>query len=518
MSEVAEDGTFSVSVQGPLLLSAGEARDAIVSVLEDDQAAGDPRFASAGDGFSVSFRHPRWPAETTLQVRVLGEGPDSSTVVIDHIGLPDRGAREAVRVFWQSALARLAGVRVPQIRITEHGPYRVEGELAIHGVDGELLQSDGCWHLCRCGGSRSKPFCDVTHGLKGFDGTPTASHDLIAERRDAYATGGGMTVYDDRTRCAHFGQCTGRLPAVFRGAEEPFVDPHGAAEAEIRVVVGGCPSGALAYARGGDPEPVEHQEAPSVHPIPDGPYRVRGGVQVIGIDGEPYEARERQTLCRCGQSRNKPFCDGSHWYAGFRDPLPAGETVLPPSPFEWLGGTEALERLTFAFYDGILGEPDPLLEPVFRGMDREHPKHVAAWLAETFGGPKRHTAEHGGYEHMVGKHRGLGLTEQQRQRWVARLVATADEVGLPSDPDFRSSFLAYVEWGTRIAVLNSQPEVQPIAHAPVPQWGWGQTPPYVPQPWDPADAAERGRERYAAEQDAKLQPVDAAAPGGPEPT
>jgi hemoglobin len=85
---------------------------------------------------------------------------------------------------------------------------------------------------------------------------------------------------------------------------------------------------------------------------------------------------------------------------------------------------------------------------------------------------------------------------KQRLRWINRLAKTADEVLLPDDPDARQAFLSYLEWGSRIAVFNSQPGVQPIAHAPVPQWGWGNSAPFVPQPWDDPDAAAKGRERY----------------------
>jgi CDGSH-type Zn-finger protein/truncated hemoglobin YjbI len=383
----------------------------------------------------------------------------------------------------------------PTIFVTEHGPYRVVGDVAIHDAHGKLLERTGTWCLCRCGGSRNKPFCDVTHGLKGFDGTETADHGSIVERRDSYVTD-KLTVFDDRSRCAHFGQCTDHLPAVFRPDTEPFVDPHGASPDEIAAVVAGCPSGALAYAIGEGAETVEAIADPSITPIVDGPYRVRGSIRVVGADGRAYEPRQRQTLCRCGQSGNKPYCDGSHWYAGFRDPLPPELVQKTPSLYEWLGGLDALERLTSHFYDAILSEPDPVLEPVFRGMDRNHPKHVAAWLAETFGGPTTYTDEHGGYEHMLAKHRGLALTETQRRRWVSRMIDAADHVGLPSDPDFRSTFVAYLEWGTRLAVANSQPDTTVIEHAPVPHWGWGQTPPFVPQPWDRPDAAEQGRRRY----------------------
>jgi truncated hemoglobin YjbI len=112
-------------------------------------------------------------------------------------------------------------------------------------------------------------------------------------------------------------------------------------------------------------------------------------------------------------------------------------------------------------------------------MDQGHPKHVAAWLAEVFGGPERYTEERGGYPHMVAKHVGRALTEEQRRRWVSLICDAADEAGLPSDPEFRSAFVAYIEWGTRLAVANSQPDASPPPNAPVPRWGWGEAPPYT---------------------------------------
>jgi hemoglobin len=148
-----------------------------------------------------------------------------------------------------------------------------------------------------------------------------------------------------------------------------------------------------------------------------------------------------------------------------------------PTLYEWAGGAEAFERLTETFYEKV--KRDDLLEPLFRHMDPSHPKHVAVWLAEVFGGPPLYTEEHGGYPHMLGKHRNLGLTEAQRRRWVNLICDAADDARMPSDPEFRSAFLAYIEWGTRLALANSQPGATPPTAAPVPHWGWGEAPPYT---------------------------------------
>lgn len=370
------------------------------------------------------------------------------------------------------------------IRVTRDGPYRIEGPVSVTDASGRVVCEGGTRHLCRCGGSRHKPLCDGTHGINGFVGTETAGHDRIEDRRTT-VPGRGITIYDDRSRCAHIGRCTDGLAAVFRLRQEPWIDATGAPAEEVAEVVARCPSGALAYALGIDSDPVEEQASPAIVALPDASLQVRGDVQVVSADGEPYERRARQTLCRCGHSKNKPFCDGAHWYVGFRDPDDSRERVTP-SLYEWAGGIEAFERLTSVFYRRILDERDPLLEPIFRHMSPEHVPHVAAWLAETFGGPRRYTEELGGYERMVAKHRGLRLTEEQRKCWVQRIGEAADEAGLPDDPEFRSAFLAYVEWGTRIAVANSQPDAAPPEHAPVPQWGWGEATPYVPsEPVEP---------------------------------
>ncbi len=147
-----------------------------------------------------------------------------------------------------------------------------------------------------------------------------------------------------------------------------------------------------------------------------------------------------------------------------------------PSLYEWAGGTPALERLTDAFYREVL--KDDLLEPLFGQMSPDHPRFVAMWLAEVFGGPNTYTTERGGYPNMLAHHLGKAITEPQRRRWISLLTDAADEVGLPDDPEFRAAFMSYIEWGTRLAKANSQPDAAPFPQAPVPHWGWGVAPPY----------------------------------------
>jgi hemoglobin len=146
-----------------------------------------------------------------------------------------------------------------------------------------------------------------------------------------------------------------------------------------------------------------------------------------------------------------------------------------PSLYEWAGGMHVFERLFEAFYDKVLA--DDLLEPVFKNMSPEHRMHVAHFVAEVFGGPATYTNEDGGsHASMVRHHIGKMLTEEQRQRWVQLLLRTADEIGLKTDPEFRSALVGYIEWGTRIAVINSHLGENPVgASEPMPHWGWGET-------------------------------------------
>jgi hemoglobin len=158
----------------------------------------------------------------------------------------------------------------------------------------------------------------------------------------------------------------------------------------------------------------------------------------------------------------------------------AGAAGRQPSLYDWAGGRPALVRLFEVFYDKVLD--DELLEPVFRGMDRDHPQHVADWLGEVFGGPPRYSTERGGHAHMIGRHLDRAITEPQRRRWVSLLMNAADEVGLPDDPEFRAAFAGYLEWGSRLAVFFSRPGAMPSLDEPMPRWSWGAAPPWQPGP------------------------------------
>lgn len=155
-------------------------------------------------------------------------------------------------------------------------------------------------------------------------------------------------------------------------------------------------------------------------------------------------------------------------------------TDAPPTLLSWLGGPPALERLLTVFYERV--PRDPLLSPVFASMSPEHVAHVAAFIGEVFGGAKAYSERRGGHPQMVRHHLNRRLTEAQRKRWIELLLECADELGVPSDPEFRSAFVAYLEWGTRLAVLNSQPGATVDETATMPRWGWGETGgPYVPK-------------------------------------
>jgi CDGSH-type Zn-finger protein len=204
----------------------------------------------------------------------------------------------------------------PKLACLPNGPYTLAGA-RLRGASGQELPYEGKAALCRCGGSNNKPFCDGTHRTNGFSDRKLA--DPANDTRSSYA-GKRITILDNRALCAHAGYCTDGLKAVFRYREEPWIDPDGAAAQEVIATIRRCPSGALSYAIDGVEAPAA-QRAPMVSVTRDGPYAVTGALELAGAQFGDGASGEHYTLCRCGASRNKPFCDGSHWDAGFRDPV-----------------------------------------------------------------------------------------------------------------------------------------------------------------------------------------------------
>lgn len=203
----------------------------------------------------------------------------------------------------------------PTIECRPNGPFLVKGLERLANSRGEGLAVAPAIALCRCGGSANKPFCDGTHKKNGF--ADARLSDGSSDRRDDYR-GRSITLHDNRGICAHAGHCTDGLSAVFKYGSEPWIDPDGADVEAILDVVRKCPSGALTYSLDGHEEPAP--STPSIITVTkDGPYAVRGGIAIAGSDGREGVPAGRATLCRCGSSKNKPYCDGSHWSVGFTD-------------------------------------------------------------------------------------------------------------------------------------------------------------------------------------------------------
>lgn len=150
---------------------------------------------------------------------------------------------------------------------------------------------------------------------------------------------------------------------------------------------------------------------------------------------------------------------------------PSPAAVPVPSLCQWAGGEEALECLFARFYEHV--HRHPLLAPLFVTADPHHPERVAAFVGEVLGGRKAYSEAGGTHAGMIAHHCGRHLSEEQRRTWVALLLDTADEVGLPADPEFRASLVGYLEWGSRLAVINSQmDETETDANVPMPSWTW----------------------------------------------
>ena len=229
-----------------------------------------------------------------------------------------------------------------RIIVTENGPYQVEGSIPLmqqiietdeEGAswewrEGTVFRSRRRYRLCRCGQSQNKPFCDGSHETNGFIGTETASRAPYLQQAKAYQ-GPELTLTDAEPLCASARFCDA-CGSIWNLVEEPGAEARALTIREAAH----CPSGRLVvWKRAADGKMElagEPEFEPSIGVVEDppagvsGPLWVRGGIEIVSADGTPYEIRNRVTLCRCGQSRNKPFCDGSHRVVDFQDELPLG--------------------------------------------------------------------------------------------------------------------------------------------------------------------------------------------------
>ena len=229
-----------------------------------------------------------------------------------------------------------AGDGVRRIVVTKDGPYRVEGSIPLAKQtivadaegssrdwrEGEPIQAPSTYELCRCGNSSNKPFCDTTHLTTKFDGTEVASRKAYGDQAGVLE-GPQMDLTDAESLCASGRFCDpdGSIWALVEQANDPETLE------KVRRMAGNCPSGRLVVwdkSTGQPDEPVLEQ---SIGLVEDpaagvsGPLWIRGGIAIQSADGQTYEVRNRVTLCRCGASSNKPFCDGSHGSVGFQDRL-----------------------------------------------------------------------------------------------------------------------------------------------------------------------------------------------------
>lgn len=480
-------GRLVESVLRPL----GDALDAGLTVTAEPTGAAEPLWALAQDA-------------TGLRAALPVGAPGGAALIEATAALQDLAvtyaANEAEAADRLNRLRELQGDLEPAIRTSPAGPYLVTNAETLRDHLGRDLPTRPQLALCRCGASAAKPFCDGSHARIGF--TDEKDPKRVPDRQDVYV-GQQVTVLDNRGICQHSGLCTDRLSGVFHSGGEPFVTPSGGRMDEIVRAARDCPSGALSYVLGGEATAkADESRAPAIEVTRDGPYRVTGAIALTGPDDRPVVkavggSDEHYALCRCGQSQNKPFCSGMHYYVGFTDPPPAEEPTL----FEWAGGLPALTRMTRMFYEKYVPD-DPLLGPLFACMSADHPERVAGWLGEVFGGPPAYSTQHGGYQQMIAEHRDKGLTEEQRARWVQLITRSAADAGLPNDAEFAAAFRSYLEWGSRLAVENSQPGAAPPPVMPMPRWGW-----------DTAAGPPRGRVSALAPEEPAEAPPELPAAG-----
>jgi CDGSH-type Zn-finger protein len=207
-------------------------------------------------------------------------------------------------------MAEKKSKKKPQIKVVRKGPYMVTGLKRLKNSKGEDLPVQSVTSLCRCGASKNKPYCDGSHARIGFVGdkdpnrVPGEVHEHV---------GKGITIVDNTDVCCRDRSCIINLPKVFEND-----DPDAASADEVIATIKKCPSGALSYKLGGE-HCQDYGRKPEITVSKNGPLKIVGGIELKDDYGTQPWCKEHYTLCRCGASKNKPFCDGSHLDIGFKD-------------------------------------------------------------------------------------------------------------------------------------------------------------------------------------------------------
>jgi diacylglycerol kinase family enzyme/CDGSH-type Zn-finger protein len=203
----------------------------------------------------------------------------------------------------------------PFITFTKNTPYMVTDLENFTNSGGEKLQTFPVMSLCRCGESKNKPYCDGSHAAKGIDGEKKPGR--VKDRLRSFK-GQEIIIHDNRGACSHDRACVNNLPAVFDKERKSWINPAGAPAEETAKVIEKCPSGALSYTIGGKTWTGFDRE-PAIKVAKNGPYEITGGIVLKDDMNSKPQLPGHYTLCRCGGSKNKPFCDGTHHDNGFSD-------------------------------------------------------------------------------------------------------------------------------------------------------------------------------------------------------
>ena len=378
------------------------------------------------------------------------------------------GANVPTRPARQAALHGAQNVGDPTITLVPGGPLIATDIELVTDWLGTPQTPRRLWALCRCGRSGEKPNCDASCLRDGFDDRKDPKR--VPDRRDTY-----------QRRCRSRSSTTAgsaSTPATAPTASQPCSTPtatRSSLPAEDGWTRSSTPSELAPRARSATPwgahENRTHVDRDGTRPAAieitrDGPYRITGAITLVAADGSPVEraegaSNEHYALCRCGQSRNKPYCSGMHWYVGFKDPQPA--SAANQTIYEAAGGMPALTRMTSIFYEK-LAAGDPLLAPLYATIPPSEPERLArelAWLA----GAGTDRPEHRG---LLPSESCSTITAEARERWVELMCLAAQQARLAEQAEFHATLRANLDLYSRTDTQSDTTRFTWVKRPPAP--------------------------------------------------